>query len=143
MEELTAGRWCLMKQAKMRRLRYQHVDRTPSSRDDNHGALVDRGANGGICGHDARLISKSPWVITMRGLDHQEIPNMPLVTAGGVMNTSSGDAVAIMHQYAHLAQGRTIHSCGQMTPTTTTQGTRAMIETRIPHICEHTKILFS
>ena len=102
------------RQAKMRRLRHQHMDHTPSSRDDNHGALVDRGPNGGICGHDARLISKSPWVVTMRGLDHQEIPNMPLVTAGGVMNTSSGDAVAIMHQYAHLAQGRTIHSCGQM-----------------------------
>ena len=29
------------RQVKMRRLRYQYMDRTPSSRDDNHGALVD------------------------------------------------------------------------------------------------------
>ena len=98
----------------MRRLRYQHMDRTPSSRVDNHGALVDRGANGGICGHDVRLISKSPWTVTARGLDHQEILNVPLVAAGGAVTMSSGDAIAIMHQHAHLTQERTIHSCGQM-----------------------------
>ena len=77
----------------MRRLRCHCMDRTPSSRVGNHGALVDRGANGGICGCDARLISKSPWVVTVRGLNQQEILNVPLVTAGGVITTSSGDAV--------------------------------------------------
>ena len=48
--------------------------------------------------------------------DHGETEHMnaPLVAAGGVITTSSGDAIAIMHQYAHLAQGKTIHSCGQM-----------------------------
>ena len=64
--------------------------------------------------YDVRLISKLPWTVTVRGLDHQEILNVPLVTAGGVVTTSSGDAIAIMHQYAHLTQERTIHSCGQM-----------------------------
>ena len=48
--------------------------------------------------------------------DHGETEHMnaPLVAAGGVITTSSGDAIAIMHQHAHLAQERTIHSCGQM-----------------------------
>ena len=40
--------------------------------------------------------------------------DIPIVTAGGVVNTQRGPAIAIMHQYAYTGKGKTIHSCGQL-----------------------------
>jgi len=36
------------------------------------------------------------------------------VTAGGVIKTQHGPAIAILHQYAYTGQGKTIHSSGQL-----------------------------
>ena len=80
----------------------------------NKGALVDRGANGGTCGDDVRVIEKSHGIVDVRGIDNHEMPNTPIVTAGGVVHAQSGEVIAIMHQCAHIGQGKTIHSCGQM-----------------------------
>ena len=60
-------------------------------RGNKKGALVDRGANGGICGNDVRVIEKSHRIVDVRGIDNHEIPNIPIVTAGGVVNTQSGE----------------------------------------------------
>jgi len=36
------------------------------------------------------------------------------VTAGGVVKTQHGPAIAILHQYTYTGQGKTIHSSGQL-----------------------------
>ena len=39
---------------------------------------------------------------------------IPIVTAGGVINTQRGPVIAIMHQYAYTGKGKSIHSCVQL-----------------------------
>ena len=77
-------------------------------------ALVDRGANGGICGNDVRVISKTGRTVDVQGIDIHQIVDIPIVTAGAVISTQRGYVVLIMHQYAHVGHGKSIHSCGQM-----------------------------
>ena len=48
------------------------------------------------------------------GLDNHEMTNLHIVTAGGVVSTQRGEAILIMHQYAHIPNGKTIHSCIQV-----------------------------
>jgi len=78
------------------------------------GALVDRGANGGIAGDDVRIIAKTGRQVDIQGIDNHRINDIPIVTAGGVVNTQKGEVIAIMHQYAYVGKGKTIHSCGQL-----------------------------
>ena len=79
------------------------------------GALVDRGANGSIAGEDVRIISTDPIrQVDVQGIDNHQVVNIPIVTAGAVINTQKGEVIAIMHQYAYIGKGKTIHSCGQM-----------------------------
>ena len=78
------------------------------------GALVDRGANGGICGDDVRVISKTTRNVDVQGIDNHQIVNIPIVTAGAVAITQRGPVIIIMNQYAHIGHGKTIHSSGQL-----------------------------
>ena len=64
------------------------------------GSLVDRGANGGIAGDEVRIIEKSDRTVNVRGFDNHQITTIPIVTAGGVIKTQHGPAIAILHQYA-------------------------------------------
>jgi hypothetical protein len=83
-------------------------------RSTRRGALVDRGANGGIAGDDVRIIDKSGQFVDVQGIDNHQLVDIPLVTAGAVVRTQRGDIIAIMHQYAHMGKGKTIHSSGQL-----------------------------
>ena len=78
------------------------------------GALIDRGANGGIAGDDVRIISKTGKSVDIQGIDNHRINEIPIVTAGGVITTQKGPAIAIMHQYAYTGKGKSIHSCAQL-----------------------------
>ena len=78
------------------------------------GALVDRGANGGIAGEDVRIIAKTGRQVDVQGIDNHQIVDIPVVTAGAVVNTQKGEVIAIMHQYAYTGKGKSIHSCGQL-----------------------------
>ena len=40
--------------------------------------------------------------------------DLEIVTAAGVVATNKGPRVVIMHQYAYLGKGKTIHSCAQL-----------------------------
>ncbi len=53
-------------------------------------------------------------MVNVRGIDNPQITNIPIVTAGGVIKTQHGPAIAILHQYAYTGQGKTIHSSGQL-----------------------------
>ena len=78
------------------------------------GALVDRGANGGIAGEKVCVIAKTGRQVDIQGIDNHRMVDIPIVSAGGVVNTQYGEVIAIMHQYAYTGKGKTIHSCRQM-----------------------------
>jgi hypothetical protein len=78
------------------------------------GALVDRGANGGVAGEDVRVIQKLHRTVDVQGIDNHQIADIPIVIAGGVINTQRGPAIAILNQYAYIGKGKTIHSSGQL-----------------------------
>ena len=78
------------------------------------GALVDRGANGGIAGADTRIIHKTGRQVDVQGIDNHQMVNIPIVTAGAVVNTQKGEVIVIMNQYAYPGKGKTIHSSPQL-----------------------------
>jgi len=83
-------------------------------RSHERGSLVDRGANGGLLGNDARVYMKHGRVVDVRGIDDHELTALPLVDATAKVETQHGDAIIVLRQYAYLGLGRTIHSSGQI-----------------------------
>ena len=85
-------------------------------KDTKLGSLVDRGANGGLAGGDVRIIHKdeSPRLVDVSGIDSHQVTNLPIVTVGGVVPSQRGPVIAIMHQYAYMGSGKTIHSSAQL-----------------------------
>lgn len=101
--------------------RYRSVNATTvtygvssATRNLRDGALVDRGANGGIAGEDVRVLATTNKTVNVRGIDNHEVCDIPIVTCAGVMHTQRGDVIAIMHNYAYTGRGRTIHSSAQL-----------------------------
>ena len=78
------------------------------------GSLVDRGANGGILGNDARVILQHQREVDVTGIDNHEINNLRIVDASAKTITQFGPAIVILRQYAYHGVGTTIHSCGQI-----------------------------
>ena len=77
-------------------------------------SLIDRGANGGLAGDDVRVIFKTNRCVDIRGIDNHQITGIDIGTVGGVVDTHKGPVIAIMHQYALLGKGSSIHAPGQM-----------------------------
>jgi hypothetical protein len=73
-------------------------------------SLIDRGANGGVAGTDVRTIFKTGRTVDIRGIDNHQCTNIDICTVGGVIQTQKGPIIGIMHQYALLNKGSTIHS---------------------------------
>ena len=89
-----------------------------STRHNNTtGALVDRGANGGIAGEDCRIIESNDQpqrFVNVEGIDGHIMSKKRLVTAGAVTQTNRGPVILIMHQYAYSGKGHSIHSSPQL-----------------------------
>ena len=49
------------------------------------------------------------------GIDNHTVPDVPLATVAGKIQTTNGPAIAIFHQYAYHGKGSTVHSPHQMT----------------------------
>lgn len=77
------------------------------------GALVDRGANGGILGKDARPFWKYLRRINVTGIDNHKMRGIPVCDASAKILTNKGPAIGIFLGYAYSGKGRTIHSAGQ------------------------------
>ena len=77
----------------------------------NSMSLVDRGANGGLAGGDVCVLERSPRSVD---IDNHQVTGLPIVTAAAKVETTSGPVILLLHQYAYLGQGKTIHSSGQM-----------------------------
>jgi hypothetical protein len=75
---------------------------------------VDRGANGGIVGNDSRVLARTGKYIDLCGVDDHKVDNLELVMAGAVVEMQRGPIIIIMNQHARMANGKTIHSSGQM-----------------------------
>jgi hypothetical protein len=81
------------------------------------GALIDRGANGGIAGNDCQVIEvndQSHRYVNVEGIDGHVMEWRRLVTAGEVTHSNRGPVILIMHQYAHSGKGQSIHSSPQL-----------------------------
>jgi hypothetical protein len=61
----------------------------------HHGALVDRGANGGIAGSNVRIIST---------IDNHQLTKIKIGTVGSYADSHHGPVILIMHQYAIYQQ---------------------------------------
>ena len=94
----------------------QHISyAVTETRRNAQASLVDRGANGGVAGNDVRVIWTHPHQsVDVRGIDDHEVTNILIITAGGIDTTQFRPVIAILHQYAYLGKGKTIHSCGQL-----------------------------
>jgi hypothetical protein len=81
------------------------------------GALVDRGANGGIAGSDCHVIKvndQPQCFVNVEGIDGHVMTKRWLITAGAVTETNRGPDILIMNPYAHSGKGHSIHSSPQL-----------------------------
>jgi hypothetical protein len=84
---------------------------------DMTGALVDRGANGGITGSDCCIIkvnNQPQLFVNVEGIDGHVMTKQWLITAGAVTETNRGPIILIMNQYAHSGKGHSIHLSPQL-----------------------------
>lgn len=78
------------------------------------GSLIDRGANGGILGSDARVLFQHQRTVDVTGIDNHELNFLKMVDASARVETHRGPVIVIMRQYAYHGKLRTIHYAGQM-----------------------------
>ena len=65
-----------------------------------------------MAGTDVRVISMTHR--SVGGIDNHQLTDVAIGTVGGVVPTQKGPVIAIMHQYALLGKGSSIHSAGQL-----------------------------
>ena len=79
------------------------------------GALVDRGANGGLAGADMRVIETVfGSTVDVTGVGDAAMNDLPLVQAASLIQTKTGPIIGLFNQYAYTGKGRSIHSSLQM-----------------------------
>ena len=70
----------------------------------SNGSLIDgganNGANGGLAGADVRLVSTGSSKADVMGINDTTIADVPIGTVAGLIQTTEGPAIAVMHQYA-------------------------------------------
>ena len=74
---------------------------------------MDRGANGGIIGNDARVFHVHLREVDVTGIDNHELNSLKLVDAAAKVMTNKGPVIGIFRQFAYHGVNRTIHSAGQ------------------------------
>jgi hypothetical protein len=62
---------------------------------------MDRGANGGIIGNDARVHHVHLREVDVTGIDNHELNSLKLVDAAAKIMTNKGPAIGIFRQYAY------------------------------------------
>jgi hypothetical protein len=72
-------------------------------------SLIDRGANGGVAGEDVRVIFRTSRTVDIKGIYNHHVNDIGIRTVGGIVNTQKDPVIAIMHQYALLDKGASIH----------------------------------
>ena len=75
---------------------------------------MDRGANGGILGSDAKVFHVHTHEVDVTGIDNHELNALKLVDASARTVTNRGPVILILRQCAYHGLKRTIHSSGQI-----------------------------
>ena len=83
-------------------------------RTTHPGALIDRGANGGIIGNDACIITETSRVVYIQGIWDNQVTDLKIASAGSVVDSLHGPVIAILHKYAHIGSGKSIYSSIQL-----------------------------
>ncbi len=60
------------------------------------------------------MLHKTGRFVDIAGIENHTLNDLEIVTAAGVVSTTTGQAILILHQYAYLGQGKTIHSAAQI-----------------------------
>eukprot|EP00955_Chlamydomonas_euryale_P036560 350479-Chlamydomonas_euryale.AAC.2 len=81
---------------------------------NRQGALVDRGANGGIVGKDAKVFNIHSRRVSVTGIDNHEMSSLKIVDASAKTISNRGPVIVILQQYAYHGDGNTIHSACQL-----------------------------
>ena len=78
------------------------------------GALVDRGANGGIAGRDMTMVARLLHTIDLTGLKQHTVRSLPLIHAACVLESHLGPVITHWHQQAHMPDDKTVISALQL-----------------------------
>jgi len=78
------------------------------------GTLVDRGANGGTLGHDAKGIFKRSKTADVTGVDNHEITALAMVNATAKTIEDKGPLILILRKCACHGVNRTLQSAEQI-----------------------------
>lgn len=65
-------------------------------------------------GSNMCVIAVTNRCVNISGIDDHQMTDLRIVSAGGVIPTQRGNILCIFHQYAHVPQGKTIHSSVQL-----------------------------
>ena len=57
-----------------------------------------------------KVIAKSDRTVDIQGIDNHQMTNVHIGTVAGLVNTNKGPVILIMHQYALVGRGHSIHS---------------------------------
>jgi hypothetical protein len=80
-----------------------------------NGSLIDGGCNGGLAGADVLILDEHSFgKVDIIGVGNNLIKDVPLCTAAGLIETTKGPIIGIMHNYAALGTGGSIHSPVQL-----------------------------
>ena len=64
-------------------------------RTSKRGALVDRGANGGVAGSVTRIIGQTGRTVVITGIDDHQLDNIPVGTCGAVVSMVCQDRMLV------------------------------------------------
>lgn len=80
------------------------------------GAMLDRGANGGLGGSDMKVLEYVTGVSAdVQGVADASVTDLPIVLGASLVEkTNRGPIIGLFPQYAYYGKGRTIHSAVQM-----------------------------
>jgi len=78
------------------------------------GTLVDRGANGGVLGNDAKVTFCLNKSVDVTGIDDHELSSLPMVDATAKTLTDKGEVILILRKCAYHGANCTLHSSGQI-----------------------------
>ena len=81
----------------------------------NQESIVDRGANYGVVGQDARILTRFGRFVSIQGLDGHEVQDLEIVTAATIVMSTKGPIILFLNEYAYSPSSeRTIHSSVQI-----------------------------
>ena len=67
-----------------------------------------------MAGDDVMVIERGERSATVNGIDGHTVQDLPVCTVAAQVKSNKGPIILIMHQYAYLGKGKTIHSSGQI-----------------------------